>query len=416
MLLALATSCAVLPGEGWRGPLGTQLPQLPHAGSGVIVGNGGHILTHESVIAGARNIVVESCLQERRNRHVASVVRRDPRTGLVMLRADGVSDWVLPWRTSDVGADMRVTALGWPFLGAADPNAHEVEFSSCTGTLVGNTLSCPLAAGYEGGPVVDVSGDGVGIVARTGVAGNGAAHARIVPWSQIADFMRSCGVTPREPVGRLPRGWRARLAQLQNSTVQIERLPRRTAADIMPRLVWRTGLPVEGISGVDFTGPVIVDTWSSSAGRQIWRLDRDTGRKLATSRDSASWQDPGLKGQRRIRTTAGIYELDPSGHLLFSDGRTSTDLTLLNGLRRFAVGGACEVSRDGRLLLVGDAMVWTASNTVLWRLALRPGEPIRMLPDGRAVVIGRTFGEARNSVELWRLPLRRAGTPGLRDN
>jgi len=101
---------------------------------------------------------------------------------------------------------------------------------------------------------------------------------------------------------------------------------------------------------------------------------------------------------------------------LFSDGRTSTDLTLLNGLRRFAVGGACEVSRDGRLLLVGDAMVWTASNTVLWRLALRPGEPIRMLPDGRAVVIGRTFGEARNSVELWRLPLRRAGTPGLRDN
>jgi len=60
--------------------------------------------------------------------------------------------------------------------------------------------------------------------------------------------------------------------------------------------------------------------------------------------------------------------------------------------------------------------VWTASNTVLWRLALRTGEPIRMLPDGRAVVIGRTFGEARNSVELWRLPLRRAGTPGLRDN
>jgi hypothetical protein len=260
---------------------------------------------------------------------------------------------------------------------------------------------------------------------------SGAEHAaRIVPADQVRAFLKASGTEPRAAVGKLRRDWRTRLAQLQNSTVQIERTPPRNAAGLLPRLAWRSQLLVDEISDIEplavpsdwqasYAPPsspqapggdpetLSVRSWSARDGAQLWPVSAQSG-VIGTPSPVPGIRPAHRRERRRLVTGHGAYTLDSVGLLRFepmSAHGSAADLTLLNGLRRFRTGGALEASQDGSVLLVGDAVVWTASNTVLWRLAIRPGDPARLLPDASAIVIGRNFGERRRHLELWRLPL-----------
>lgn len=420
--LALA-SCSVVPDERWRGPAGVRSQGPPHAGSGVIVGEAGYVLTHRSVTAGAERLWIEIALQDRRNRRFAQIARTDPKTGLVLLKAPVSLDRLLPWRHGSSADGEPVTAVGWPLLGAIEGQRHDPEVSSCSGAVVGGALSFALGPGYEGGPVVDRHGDGIGLVAEVTGSGGLRRRASVVPVAEVRRFLSEAGLQVRAPIGSLRRSWRIRLSQLQNSTVGIEREPARLIGQCLPELAWRTRLPVDDIVTIEPPRPnassrrAEVIAWTAGVGSRSWWLDLAAGRgsPAAGPESDKEHEAADASAPRFLVTAARRYTVDGVGRLSsepISESRGPTvggngpqqmrDLVALNGLRRFWSRGAFET--DGRgLMLVGDALVVEETGTALFRINIRPGEPSRLYPR-EGLLIGRRYGGNRQSVELWRLP------------
>lgn len=400
--------CRLFPSTGWRGPAGRKPRELPHAGSGIIVGRGGFVLTTAAVTAGARRVVVVASLQERRKRYPATIVAVDRAMGLVLLRVGADLDWILPWTHADGQERGRAFALGWPMLAASSEAAHEAEMAVCATLLFQQRLAAPLSPGFEGGAVVDDNGDGLGVITSV------TDSPRVVCAREVCRFLEDHGVRPRPPIGVLKRPWRIRLRQLQNNIVRVERLPPRGTAGFMPALVRRTALPVQDIVGVrplrDETGHtrlVEVHTWRTARGFERYTLHLETGKVVSVVRMPDD-RDPRVPSfPREVASGEGRFRLDRLGRVTFLSARGRggvEDWVAINGFRRFRTHAAFQATSRGDLLLVGDAIVAVPSGTVLWRLDVRPGDPVALLEDGSGLVVGRRFGRYRNRVEYWRMP------------
>jgi S1-C subfamily serine protease len=137
------------------------------AGSGVVIGARGEILTNSHVVENCEKITVQLSSS---NPERAVLVARDQKNDLAVVRINGSPASVAAFRE---GAQMRagdtVVALGYPLSGllASSANLSVGNVSALAG--LGDDprflqISAPIQPGNSGGPLLDASGHLVGIV------------------------------------------------------------------------------------------------------------------------------------------------------------------------------------------------------------------------------------------------------------
>lgn len=394
---------------GWNGPLTLAKPSLPHAGSGIVVSGEGHILTASSLLEGAVTIAVEVSDQDRRYHYVADVLARDPTTGLALLKIPAPTKRAMMWSRVPVPDNRTpVQVMGWPLLAAVGKAVHESDATVSANELAESSLQYSLGAGFEGAPVISASGNAIGIVVRTSVGDNLDPYPRVIGADEVARFLDGFDIELRRGSDVLRRPWRVRLRQIQNYTVQVERMPPLRRAAI-PVLAWRTRVPADDLIDLSVRSQwrdIVVYGWRPPARIAGWRLTPTAG-ALQTASDLRYERSPGpMVFPRTLRTPYGRYRLTLRGELTCRTGPGDQirNLTEANGLRPFWARGAFEASKDGQVVLVGNALLAARSGAVLWRLSVRPGDTVALMPDGGSVIIARSLGSNRGCVERWNLP------------
>lgn len=159
------------------------------SGSGVIIGNGDHVVTNHHVIECADNGGKVIVIQNKEQRYPASVVWKSDAKDLAVLRVQGTIGGAVPtFATSDMVVDAQtVYAMGFP--GAADLSKESLFQVKITKGIISARLTiddlkiyqtdAAINGGNSGGPLFDESGHVVGInflkASRTGVEGIGYA-------------------------------------------------------------------------------------------------------------------------------------------------------------------------------------------------------------------------------------------------
>jgi len=170
-------------GEPADAPVKGKPPQVSHPGtgkeppnaeakqgSGFVVDGAGSILTANHVVEGASKVTVQCGLRERTT---ATVVKRDRRHDLALLRSDRPSSDYLPLGSSAaVELGEPVFTVGFPVsdvLGS-DPKYTEGTISSLRGIKDSDDLfqiSVPIQPGNSGGPLIGKDGKAIGLVTST---------------------------------------------------------------------------------------------------------------------------------------------------------------------------------------------------------------------------------------------------------
>ena len=132
------------------------------AGSGVVIGTHGEVLTNAHVVENCTKITVRSSS--------ASVVARDEKNDLAVVQSSLPSSPVAVFREGGpVRAGDAVVALGYPLSGLlADTASLSVGNVSALAGLGDDSrflqISAPVQPGNSGGPLLDASGHLIGIV------------------------------------------------------------------------------------------------------------------------------------------------------------------------------------------------------------------------------------------------------------
>ncbi|MDQ3176772.1 MAG: trypsin-like peptidase domain-containing protein [Actinomycetota bacterium] len=145
-------------------------------GSGVIIDDQGHVLTNAHVVAGATEIAVIIEGDERS----ASLVAADAGTDIAVLRLDDTSGLTpATIAKGDIAVGDDVVAIGnalglegSPTVTRGIVSALDRSIETATGTLSGLIQTdAAISSGNSGGPLVDASGQVIGI--NTAVAASG---------------------------------------------------------------------------------------------------------------------------------------------------------------------------------------------------------------------------------------------------
>lgn len=156
-------------GSGDTAAAATAVPPRPkvNAGSGVIIGRNGTVLTNSHVVDSCRNIAVSV---EGQPAQAATVVARDAANDLAVLKASLRSDDVARFREDKpMRAGDGVVAIGYPLssLLSREPNVTAGVISAMAG-IKGDKrhyqITAPVQKGNSGGPVADLGGNVVGVV------------------------------------------------------------------------------------------------------------------------------------------------------------------------------------------------------------------------------------------------------------
>ncbi len=188
---------------GGRGRRERPRRSVPSSGSGFVIAKEGYIVTNDHVVAEAEEITV---LFRDGTKLDAEVVGRDPKTDLALLKVE--SDGKLssaPLGDSDrVRVGDWVMAIGNPFgfehtvtvgiLSARGRNLHSGPYDDFLQT------DASINPGNSGGPLIDMSGNVVGIntAIRAGAEGLGFA----IPINMAKDLLPQLRET-----GSVTRGW-----------------------------------------------------------------------------------------------------------------------------------------------------------------------------------------------------------------
>ncbi|MGH3265927.1 MAG: S1C family serine protease, partial [Trebonia sp.] len=152
-------------------------------GSGFVIDTGGHILTNNHVVTGATRIQVK--LGSSNATYTAQVVGADPATDLALLKVNAPSSQLHPLRLGDsskVQVGDPVVAIGNPFgldrtVTSGIISALQRQIQAPNGFSISNVLQTDAAInpGNSGGPLIDASGEVIGINSQieTGGGGNG---------------------------------------------------------------------------------------------------------------------------------------------------------------------------------------------------------------------------------------------------
>ncbi len=148
--------------------LGGTVPKLSRTGSGFIVSANGALLTNHHVVNGCSILKIRDSSKIEYN---VTVVATDARNDLALLQtATAVSLPVAIFRTNtSVESGESVVALGYPLAGVLASEANvSFGYVSATAGLADDTsklqISAPVQPGNSGGPLLDQSGNLIGVV------------------------------------------------------------------------------------------------------------------------------------------------------------------------------------------------------------------------------------------------------------
>ncbi|MFO0390000.1 MAG: serine protease [Alphaproteobacteria bacterium] len=137
------------------------------SGTGFFVSQGGHIVTNKHVVNNCHNIVVSGAVAEQ----PAKIIGRDYDQDLALLKIDTTPPYVAFFRpeSQPVEKGERVVIVGYPGESAKAGNTitREAEVLSLKGPKGEDQwmeVSDVIAQGNSGGPLLDVSGNVVGVV------------------------------------------------------------------------------------------------------------------------------------------------------------------------------------------------------------------------------------------------------------
>jgi S1-C subfamily serine protease len=161
----------------------------PESGGGVATGSGfvidgeGHILTNNHVVEGASKVTVK--LGDSENTYDAEVVGTDPGTDIALLKVDAPSNLVHPLtlgKSAEMEVGDPVVAIGNPFgldrtVTSGIVSALQRQIEAPNGFAISHVIQTDAAInpGNSGGPLINASGEVIGINAQiaTGGGGNG---------------------------------------------------------------------------------------------------------------------------------------------------------------------------------------------------------------------------------------------------
>ena len=151
-------------------PKGTPVPKglrVSSAGTGFIVSHQGHILTNYHVIDECK---IVSSKQEGVDYHL-SIIARDPKNDLALLQQAEVPNSIATFRSGQyVRPGDGVIAIGFPLRGilASEAQITTRNVSALAGVRNDERfiqITAPVQPGNSGGPLLDQSGNVVGVVA-----------------------------------------------------------------------------------------------------------------------------------------------------------------------------------------------------------------------------------------------------------
>jgi putative serine protease PepD len=155
-------------------PFGGSGPQKSQAqGSGFVYDTAGHVITNDHVVAGASSI---SVMFADGSKYSAKVVGADPSTDLAVLKVDAPSSKLHPLTLGDsskVQVGDGVVAIGAPFgldetVTSGIVSALNRDISSTNNFTISNVIQTDAAInhGNSGGPLLDMSGQVIGITSQ----------------------------------------------------------------------------------------------------------------------------------------------------------------------------------------------------------------------------------------------------------
>jgi S1-C subfamily serine protease len=165
------------------GPFGESEGGGTATGSGFLVDTEGHIVTNNHVVEGADRVEVK--LGSSDTTYTAEVVGTDPATDVALLKVDAPADQLHPLSIGDsskVQVGEEVIAIGNPFgldrtVTAGIVSALQRQIQAPNGFSISHVIQTDAAInpGNSGGPLIDSSGDVIGINSQiqTGGASEG---------------------------------------------------------------------------------------------------------------------------------------------------------------------------------------------------------------------------------------------------
>lgn len=156
-------------------------------GSGFVIDSAGHILTNNHVVAGAANISVR--LGDSERSYTAKLVGNDPATDLALLQVDAPADQLHPLAlgsSSDIAVGDPVVAIGNPFgldrtVTSGIVSALQRQIQAPSGRSISNVIQTDAAInpGNSGGPLINGSGQVIGINSQIETGGGGSGNVGI---------------------------------------------------------------------------------------------------------------------------------------------------------------------------------------------------------------------------------------------
>jgi S1-C subfamily serine protease len=167
-------------------------PVIATSGSGFFVDRSGHILTN--------NHVVDGCVLPRVTGYgTAIIVKRDPQNDMALLKVSASAKGHAVFRASDVSHAQKILAFGYPLSDqlAGSLNVTTGIVSNMTGPkgdIRYVQISAAVQPGNSGGPLVDASGQVVGLVTKKinalSVADRSGTLPENVAWALRSEFIR----------------------------------------------------------------------------------------------------------------------------------------------------------------------------------------------------------------------------------
>jgi len=152
-------------------------------GSGFVIDDEGHILTNNHVVEGASKVTVK--LGDSETTYEAEVVGTDPGTDVALLKVDAPANEIHPLtlgRSAEAEVGDPVVAIGNPFgldrtVTSGIVSALQRQIQAPNGFSISHVIQTDAAInpGNSGGPLINASGEVIGINAQiaTGGGGNG---------------------------------------------------------------------------------------------------------------------------------------------------------------------------------------------------------------------------------------------------
>lgn len=172
-------------------------------GSGFVIDKEGYIVTNNHVVEGADQIKVRLADEKE---YEASVVGRDPKTDLALIKIEGVKGLVpLPMGDSDAQeVGTWVVAIGSPFGLEQTVTAGIV---SAKGRIIGSgpyddfvQTDASINPGNSGGPLINMNGEVIGI--NTAIVASGQGIGFAIPINMAKDI-----IAQLKSKGEVTRGW-----------------------------------------------------------------------------------------------------------------------------------------------------------------------------------------------------------------